>query len=206
MKRALPCCILAGLIALAVSLAAPFSPKGSVPETEKYPDSLVVALHYVGYLSDNVERFADQAAKLKRRLGSAPYVRVGFAASVPIEFPAVDLNQPLTSEQMAGTLRTIDQIVQRARDNQVCVHITLTSGFFHGTNDLRRAAIKQDVRNAQWFADGWIGDPNSFAVAATSAEEVPPSAWITPSRYARPLRAHSRSRSSILVDRTKSTG
>ena len=43
------------------------------------------------------------------------------------------------------------------------VHITLTSGFFHGMNELRPAAIQQDVRNAQWYADGWIGEPASLA-------------------------------------------
>jgi len=189
MKRALPFFVLAGLLTLAASLAAPLGPRGTELEAGKYADSLFVALHYVGYLSDIDPRFADQAARLKRRLGSAPFVRVGFAASVPIEFTALDLNQTLTREQMAGTLHTIDQIIQRARNNQVSVHITLTSGFFHGTNDLRRAAIQQDVRNAQWFADGWIGDPESFSNTANSTEEVPPGAWITPSRYARPLRA-----------------
>jgi hypothetical protein len=78
---------LAGLGTLAVSLAElrP-TPKSSVSETGTYANSLVVVLHYVGYLSDSNERFADQAAELKRRVGSAPYVRVGFAASLPIEF------------------------------------------------------------------------------------------------------------------------
>src|SRR5580765_4033177 len=86
---------------------------------------------------------------------------------------------------MAGTLNAIDQIVERARKNHVIVHITLTSGFLQGMNPLRPAAILQDVRNAQWYADGWIADPGTM----TGTADVPSTAWITPSRYARPLRA-----------------
>jgi hypothetical protein len=150
-----------------------------------YENSLVVAPHYVEFVTDTDERFAHQASELKRRLGSAPHVLVGFAASLPIQIPATDPGQKL-EKQMAGTFEAIDRIVERARKNHVTVHITLTSGFFHGMNPLRPAAISQDVRNAQWYADGWIADPASMTAATTS---VPPTAWITPSRYARQLRA-----------------
>jgi hypothetical protein len=182
--------ILAALLTLAISVPLPLTPQASRHESGMYSDSLVVAPHYVGYLTDSDERFAHQVSELKRRLGSASHVLIGFAASLPIQFPATELDQTLTKDQMAETLQTIDRIVERAAINHVIVHITLTSGFFHDMNDLRPTAIRQDVRNAQWFADGWIGDPSSFAGAATAeGAAVPSSAWITPSRYARPLRA-----------------
>jgi len=153
-------------------------------QTARFDDSLFVAPHYVEYLSDTDQRFGLQVAELKRRIGSAPHALVGFATGLTIQLPAVDLDQPLTKSQMRSTLDLIDRVVERARANNVAVHLTLMSGFFHGMNDLRPAAIRQDVRNAQWFADGWIADP-----ASADSADVPPGAWITPSRYARLLRA-----------------
>src|SRR6187399_1385101 len=155
-----------------------------------YEDSLIVSPHYVEFLSDTEDRFIRQASELKRRMGSAPHVLVGFAASLPIRIPAVDLSQKLTEKQMAPALESIDRIVERARKGRVAVHITLTSGFFHDINELRPAAILQDVRNAQWYADGWIADPTAMAASAgVTASTVPATAWVTPSRYAKPLRA-----------------
>jgi hypothetical protein len=170
-------------------------PLSGGPQAGLYNDSLVVAPHYVEFVTDTDERFAHQALELKKRLGYAPHVLVGFAASLPIQIPSTDPGNPgqKLEKQMASTLDAIDQIVERARKNHVIVHITLTSGFFHGMNPLRPAAILQDVRNAQWYADGWISDPASMTDAAVAAGDaatsIPPTAWITPSRYARPLRA-----------------
>ena len=158
--------------------------RSSAQRPSRFDDSLVVAPHYVEYLSDTDARFARQAAELKRRIGSAPHVLLGFATGLTIQLPAVDLAEPLTESEMRSTLELIDRIVDRANANNIAVHLTLMSGFFHGMNNLRPAAIRQDVRNAQWFADGWISDP-----ASANAPDVPPGAWITPSRYARPLRA-----------------
>ncbi|HET9943286.1 MAG TPA: hypothetical protein VFR05_08095, partial [Terriglobia bacterium] len=150
-----------------------------------FDDSLFVAVHYVEYSSDTDQRFAAQTEELRRRIGSAPHVLVGFAAPLLIQYPETDLDQPLSEAQLSSTLLEIDKIVERARANNVPAHVTLMSGFFHNMNALRKGAIRQDVRNAQWFADGWIADP---AVVNKSAE-VPPTAWITPSRYAKRLRA-----------------
>jgi hypothetical protein len=160
------------------------SQQSSQSQSGIYDNSLVVAPHYVEFTTDTDERFAHQASELKRRLGSAPHVIVGFAAALPIQIPSATPGRNL-EKQMAGTLDAIDQIVERARKNHVTVHITLTSGFFHGMNLLRPAAILEDVRNAQWYSDGWIADPTELNESAS----VPPTAWITPSRYARPLRA-----------------
>jgi hypothetical protein len=150
-----------------------------------FDNSLLIAPHYVEYTAHSEERFASQAAELKRRLGSAPYVMTGFAAGLTIQYPESNLDQRLSESQMVRSLQEIDRVVERARANNIVVHITLMSGFFHGMNDLRKAAIRQDVRNAQWFADGWIADPAALA----GRPEVPSSAWVTPSRYARTLRA-----------------
>jgi hypothetical protein len=85
---------------------------------------------------------------------------------------------------MQRTLGDIDLIVERAQSNDLPVHISVVSGFFHENNSLREAAIRSDVRNAQWFSDGWIADPEDLAQSG----DVPRSAWATPSRYAQPLR------------------
>ena len=60
---------------------------------------------------------------------------------------------------MAGTIETLERMVRRSQLAHVPLHISITSGFFHGINELRGAAILQDVRNAQWYSDGWIADP-----------------------------------------------
>ncbi len=180
-------------ITVLIAVAALLFRNSSRPRPGVYDDSLFVAPHYVEFVSDSDERFAHQASELKRRLGSAPHVLVGFAVSLPIQIPASDLSKQLTEKEMASTLETIDRIVERAHKGQVIVHITLLSGFFHGMNELRPAAIQQDVRNAQWYADGWIGEPSSMAhpndAAGTAPIPVPTTVWITPSRYAKPLRA-----------------
>ena len=162
-----------------------FSQQQAAAQRVRFDDSLFIAPHYVEYLTHTDERFARQAKELSRRVGSAPHVLVGFAAGLQIQFPEADLNRRLSEGQMASTLQEIDKIVERARKNRLAVHISLLSGFFHGMNSLRAAAIRQDVRNAQWFADGWIAEPASAAGAA----EVPSGAWITPSRNAKVLRA-----------------
>lgn len=152
-----------------------------------YNDSLWIAPYYVEFLGDSDAQFAHQVSELKRRLGSSPYVLVGFGAGLQLQFPASDLNQPIRELQMADTLKTVDRLVQRAQSAHVPLHISITSGFFHATNELRRASIEQDVRNAQWFSDGWIAEPAS--IKSSNSTSVPADAWTTPSRYAKSLRA-----------------
>lgn len=142
--------------------------------TPSYENSLVLAPFYVEYLLDSDEKFAGEAAELKRRIGSAPYVMLGFAAGLQLEFP-----------DNTATLHNMDKILQRARQNDLVVHVSMMSGFFHGWNDLREQAIREDVRHAQWFADGLIAPPKDLKDPAV----VPHSVWTTPSRYAVPFRS-----------------
>src|SRR5262249_44880097 len=151
-----------------------------------FDNSLVLAPLYVDYLGDSEEKFRNEALELKRRIGAARYVLLGFSAFVHLSYPASDMAKPLRRADMAKALEAIDGIVQRATDNGLVAHISLISGFFHEWNDLRENAIRHDVRNAQWFSDGLIAPESDL----NDPNVVPHSAWITPSRYALPL--HSR--------------
>jgi hypothetical protein len=151
-----------------------------------YANSLVIAPLYVEYQGASDQEFASQVQQLKSQIPAAPYVKVGFATFVGLGFPDVPLNQPLDPAAMSADLANIDTIVDRARNNGIIVHISLISGFFHGSNPLRYSAIRQDVRNAEWFADGNIADPSQLQ----DPSNLPTSVWVTPSRYAQPM--HSR--------------
>jgi hypothetical protein len=150
-----------------------------------FDNSLVLAPLYVDYLTDSEEKFRSEAAELKRRIGSARYVLLGFSAFLNVPYPARDLTQPMDTASMQRALDQVDAIVRRARDNGLIAHISIVSGFYHNWNDLRESAIRQDVRNAQWFADGLIAPASDLK----DPNRVPLSAWITPSRYALPLRS-----------------
>ncbi len=164
-------CVLAGFIALARSVT---------PEVEP----LFLAPVYIEYLTSSPEEFANQAAQLKQKVGTTnARVRVGYSAFLDIRYRRPDLNKAVDSATIQPSLDMIDLIVNRARVNQLPVHISVVSGFFHNYNTLRESAIRQDVRNAQWFSDGWIARP-----ADVRPGMIPRSAWITPSRYARVLR------------------
>ena len=152
------------------------------PAQRKEP--LFVAPLYIEYTSSSAEEFAKEAKALKQSIGEGPNVVVGFSAFLEMRFRGPGLNDTIDGSVMQPTLENIDLIVERARSNNVPVHISIASGFFHGWNSLREAAIRADVRNAQWFSDGWIAPPEEFVRRG----EVPRSAWFTPSRYALPLR------------------
>ena len=169
------------VVVAAVDLAAP---PGFSQARRSYENSLVLVPLYVDYTSKSEAQFATDAAELKQRLGAAPYVMLGFSGFISIAYPAVPLDKSITDDDMAATLNQADTIVNRARNNGIVAHVSLVSGFFHGSNDLQRAAVQADVRNAQWFSDGWIAPPEQLK----DPETIPPGVWITPSRYAQPLR------------------
>ena len=150
-----------------------------------YENSLVLTPLYVNFAKEPADKIAQESAELKQRLGTAPYVRAGFAAFLDSFYPGADLNRPLEAGSLAPGLSQVDTIVERARANGLVTHISIVSGFFHGWNALRERAIQQDVRNAQWFADGLIAPPTDLR----NTRRVPRSAWVTPSRYAQSLRA-----------------
>jgi hypothetical protein len=162
MRRALPA---AFLLLLCSTL------RSQAPQ-DAYDKSLVLAPLYVGYSSDSDAEFASQVRDLKTNIGSGPGVLLGFASFLHMTYPP------------APMLDKLELIVERAKTHQIVTHVSVISGFFHDSNDLRAEAIRQDVRNAQWFSDGWITEPARLREAST----VSPGIWITPSRYARSLR------------------
>src|SRR5262245_44575324 len=162
----------------------PISTAEVPPSPARYENSLVLTPLYVDFARQTPEQVANDARELKQRIGSAPYVLTGFAAYVDGDYPDIALDKPLTEADMSRALQQVDTIVKGAHDNGIVTHISIISGFFHGKNDLRFRAIRDDVRNAQWFADGWIAPPENLK----NGQLVPVEAWITPSRYARPLR------------------
>ena len=155
----------------------------SVVALARSGEPLFIAPLYVEYTSSSAEEFANEVNELRRRIGESPGVQVGFSAFLNIRFSRADLNQPIDASAMEPTLSELELLVNRARSHHLPVHISIASGLFHGYNALREAAIRADVRNAQWFSDGWIADPEE----AGKFGETPRSAWITPSRYAQPL-------------------
>jgi hypothetical protein len=155
---------LAGLLLACLPLLSQTRPPAS---------PLVIAPLYVNYTTDNDQEFASQAADLKRRFKPAPGVQLGFAAFLHMSYEGRD-----------KMLASLDAVVERAKAHQLVAHVSVISGFFHDTNDLRQTAVYADVRNAQWFADGWIAEPATLKAAST----VPAQVWGTPSRYARELR------------------
>lgn len=158
---------------------------GQTPEAS-YNDSIVIAPLYIEYTKVSDQKFAAEARRLRHDLGQAPHVLLGFSAFLSLEYNAgPNLKQPIDKSSLAPTLSEADILVQRAANNGLVTHVALTTGFFHGWNQLREAAIRQDVRNAQWFADGWIGRPADL----TNPDVVPRSVWLTPSRNARELRS-----------------
>src|SRR5438093_5068049 len=140
-----------------------------------FENSLFVAPLYVQYLSDSDDKFHSEAVDLKHRIGTGRFITLGFAVFLDISFPSVDLSQPLVPEQMSVSLQKVDTILRRARDNGLAAHVSLISGFFHGWNELRERAIRDDVRNAQWFADGLIAPEADLNDPAT----LPHSVWLT---------------------------
>ncbi len=150
-----------------------------------YENSLVLTPLYVDYTLKTEAKFASDVSELKQRIGGAPHVLLGFAAFLNLSYPSIPLDRPIGEADMAASLAQTDAIVGRAHANGIVTHISIVSGFFHGTNNLRRRAIRDDVRNAQWFSDGLIAPPSNL----TNTNNAPTTAWVTPSRYAQPMRS-----------------
>ncbi len=159
-----------------------------------YNDSTVIAPLYIEYAKVSDDKFASEARELRQRLGEAPHVLLGFAAFLSFNYEGeLKLDRPIEESMLEPTRREADLLVNRAATNGLVTHIALVSGFFHGWNRLREIAIQQDVRNAQWFADGWIGPPEDLKDPVV----IPHSIWVTPSRYATDL--HSRMEESVRI-------
>src|SRR6185436_5692485 len=115
-------------------------------------------------------------------------------------FPDKRLDLPITADDMAADLARLDLMVDRARENGIVNHVAFVTGFFHAQTPMRFGAVRQDVRNAQWFADGWIADPSELR----NPRRVPLSVWVTPSRYAQPFRTRVEEGVRILAKRAAS--
>src|SRR6185295_11073449 len=123
------------IVLLIVSAALLFSSfSAAMLQQGSYENSLVIAPLYVEYTDDSADEFAREAAALKSGIGSAPYVKLGFAAFMTPAFPDVSLDTPLTDADMASDLAKIDLMVDRARENGIINHIAFISGFFHNQN------------------------------------------------------------------------
>src|SRR6185437_12964151 len=58
-----------------------------------YDDSLVLAPLYVDYAKKPPEQFASDVAELKRRIGQASHVLLGFAAYIDVKYPDIPLDR-----------------------------------------------------------------------------------------------------------------
>jgi hypothetical protein len=144
-----------------------------------------IAPLYIEYSLSSDAEFAKEVRELRERIGESSGVQVGFSAFLNVRLNQVSLSRPLDAGAMEPTLSELRLIVNRARTSRLPVHVAIATGFFHGQNRLREEAIRADVRNAQWFSDGSIADP---AESVPRGREIPTTAWLTPSRYAQPLR------------------
>ena len=149
-------------VVVALSAAALANSAFTQLQPGSYENSFVLTPLYVEYQDVSDQEFANQVQELRVQLPAAPYVKVGFATFMTLQFPDVPLDQPLKDSDLASDLGHIDKVVERARVNGTIVHMGLISSFLHGQDALRYSAIRQDVRNAQWFADGWIAEPSQL--------------------------------------------
>jgi hypothetical protein len=180
------------LITIAVLIAV--VPVVALQPKPSYNDSIVIAPLYIEYTKVSDDKFAAEVRELHRRLGHGQHVLLGFSTFLYLDYDGtLSLERPIDASSLKPTLQEADIVVQRALQNGVIAHIAFTSGFFHGWNQLREAAIREDVRNAQWFADGWIGPPKEL----TDPDVIPHSVWVTPSRYAVSL--HRRMEESVSI-------
>lgn len=179
---------------LTIALLIAIVPALAQQRKPSYKNSIVIAPLYIEYTKVSDDKFAAEVQELRRRLGDAQHVLLGFSTFLSLEYDgALSLEGPIETSSLKPTLKDVDIVVRRAAANGIITHVALTSGFFHGWNQLREAAIREDVRNAQWFADGWIGPPKEL----TTPDVVPHSVWVTPSRYAVAL--HHRMEESVRI-------
>src|SRR5207237_9825904 len=102
--------LLAGMIAAVIGSAE--------PRQKSYEDSLVLAPLYVEYTAVSAAKFASEANELRRRIGEAPHVMLGFAGFVWMDFDGQPhLNEPIDASMLASTLRQPGHIVDRMREN-----------------------------------------------------------------------------------------
>src|SRR3954468_23789457 len=100
----------------------------AIAQTPKpsYNDSTVIAPLYIEYAAVTDAKFASEANELRRRLGQAPHVLLGFAAFLSFDYDGeLKLDKPIDESMMAPTLREADLLVNRAATNGLVTHIAL---------------------------------------------------------------------------------
>src|SRR5437773_212383 len=90
-------------------------------------EPLFIAPLYVEYASVSPDEFAKEANELKQRLGKAPNVLVGFSTFLNMRFARPDLSKPIDPSVMLPTLQELDRIVDRARSNELPIHVAVVS-------------------------------------------------------------------------------
>ncbi len=165
--RAFPSSLVAVAIATALAGAAPGAAQEVLPRPT-FDNSIQAGYYCINGCWESEATWALTVQRLKDRVGSGPYARLGLVYSVAPDMPwTADLAHPVLT---SPTLESLREQLDRARANGIHLSFSLTAGISR-SNGLYDAAAAEDRRNFQWYRDGLV------------LRE-------TPSRYARKLRRH----------------
>jgi hypothetical protein len=160
---------LAGLAASAAlaAVGAPAVAEEVLPRPA-FDTSIQAGYYCINGCWESDATWATTVQRLKDRVGSGPYARLGLVYSVAPDMPwDADLENPALS---SPTLETLRAQLDRAQVNGIHLSFSLTAGTSR-SNGLYDTASREDRRNYQWYRDGQVLR-GSF------------------SRYARKLRRH----------------
>ncbi len=154
--------------ALAVAGGRPARCEAPVLPVPTFDNSIQAGYYCINGCWESEATWALTVQRLKDRVGSGPYARLGLVYSVAPDMPwTADLAHPVLT---SPTLESLREQLDRARANGIHLSFSLTAGISR-SNGLYDAAAAEDRRNFQWYRDGLV------------LRE-------TPSRYARKLRRH----------------
>ena len=189
----MPSCRRAAGLAIGLTLLAAvvfLAPaQGQAPKPQS---KILYVLPYNRHFSGaSAVQLAADVADLRQRLGEGPYVRVGFNMYILVSMARWDVNvndRAAIRTALAPVVQQIDNVVARARANNVPIGLSVLTPTRSTYDPLQRDAEREDRRNTQWYANGDIAP-----------------GWVTPSRYARKLRsrleAYVREVGSVLANR-----
>ncbi|MBM4246014.1 MAG: hypothetical protein FJ148_19805 [Deltaproteobacteria bacterium] len=168
--------LVAALLLLAFARPGESAPSRPAPSYDNTLYGFVYALNLGSQAGrDLAER------DLLARATPGPYARVGLSDYFRVDMPwRFDPANPVLTWPSPAFL---DELVADMKRKGLPFHASVLLGVSRAS-DMYDKAKNADRRNAQWYQDGLIDDPGVGPRKALSA------AWITPSRYARKLRAH----------------